>query len=71
MTEKELNELKRLAKYFWRQAKLLEKDINNRSEVDDLIEFSKRRAKADVYRHASTLLSVKLEILKRNRRKRK
>jgi hypothetical protein len=63
MTKQELNELKRLAKFFWNQADLLEKDSDNRLQADDVTERSRRRAQADVYRYASTLLSMKLEQL--------
>jgi len=69
MTKKELNELKKLAKFLWNQADFLEKDSNNRSQAADLIEYSSRRARADAYRHTSTLLSMKLEKLQGNRNK--
>ncbi len=66
MTNQELNELKKLAKFLWNQANLLEKADTNRQQMVDLVDYSSRRAKADAYRHTSTLLSMKLEILQRN-----
>jgi hypothetical protein len=69
MTKQELNELKRLAKFLWNQASLMEKDGNNRLRAADLIDYSSRKAKADAYRHTSTLLSMKLEKLQGNRNK--
>lgn len=69
MTNQELNELKKLAKFLWNQANLLEKADTNRQQMVDLVDYSSRRAKADAYRHTSTLLSMKLEKLQGNRNK--
>ena len=55
MTNQELNELKKLAKFLWNQASLLEKADNNRQQMVDLVDYGSRRAKADAYRHTSTL----------------
>jgi hypothetical protein len=69
MTNQEVKELKRLAKFLWNQADLLEKDSNNGLQVADLIDYSNRRAKADAYRYTSTLLSMKLERMNGNENK--
>jgi hypothetical protein len=67
MTKQELNELKRLAKFFWSRARLLEKAGDNRLHADSGMNWIKNRAQADSYRHASTLLSLKLEKLQGNK----
>ena len=66
MTKQEFNELKRLAKFFWNQADLLEKDSDDRLRVSDLPEWHRMRAKADAYKYSSTLLSMKLKKLQRS-----
>jgi hypothetical protein len=65
MTKQELNELKKLAKFLWRKAALLERDSDDRLKVSDLPGWSITRAKAEIYKHTSTLLSMKLERLQR------
>lgn len=66
MTQHELNELKKLAKFLWDQAELLEKDSDDRLKGSDLSEWSKPKARAEAYKYTSTLLTMKLEKLQRN-----
>jgi len=69
MTKQEFNELKKLAKFLWNQADLLEKDSDDRLKVSDLPGWGITRAKAEAYKYTSTLLSMKLEKLQRDANK--
>jgi hypothetical protein len=66
MTQHELNDLKKLAKFLWDQAELLEKDSDDRLKDSDLSEWNRLRAKAEAYKYTSTLLTMKLEKLQQN-----
>ncbi len=64
MTKKEFKELKKLSRFFWNQAKLLEREFENRFQGVDLIEWNRIKTKSETYKYASTMLSVCLEKLK-------
>jgi hypothetical protein len=66
MTKHELSELKKLAKFLWNQADLLERDSDDRLKLSDLSGWSRTRAKAETYKYTSTLLSMKLKKLQRS-----
>ena len=66
MKKQELNELKKLAKFIWNQAEIDERDSDDRLKASDFPEWSSRRARAEVYKQTSTLLSMRLESLQRN-----
>ena len=66
MTQHEFNELKKLTKFLWGQAERLERDSDARLKERDFSERSRLRAKAEAYKHTSTLLTMKLEKLQRN-----
>jgi len=65
MTQHELNELKKLAKFLWDQAELMEKHSDDRLKDSDLSELSGLRAKTEAYKYTSTLLTMKLGKLQR------